>query len=76
VASHKFTYTVSGVELSNEQRAAISREIAAAVTRVMVGHSPTSVKTDFLNVTKIHGGLWIDPAVIAQESVGEVVAKA
>jgi hypothetical protein len=76
VASHKFTYTVSGVELSTEQQAAISREIAAAVTRVMIGHSPKSVKSDFLNVTKIHGGLWIDPAVIATESVGEVVAKA
>lgn len=76
MASHKFTYTISGVELSNEQQAAISREIASAVTRVLIGHAPSSLKTDFLTVTKIRGGIWIDPAVAGRESVAELVARA
>jgi hypothetical protein len=76
MASHRFTYTVSGVDLSAEQQAAISGEIAAAVARVLVGQSPKGLKADFLTVTKIHGGIWIDPTLVGKESVGELVARA
>jgi hypothetical protein len=76
MASHKFTYTISGVELSEEHQAAISREIASAVTRALIGVSPSKLKTDFLTVTKIRGGIWIDPALAGRESVGELVARA
>jgi hypothetical protein len=76
MSSHKFTYTISGVALSDEQQSAISREIAAAVTRVLIGPSPNKLKTDFLTVTKIRGGIWIDPALAGKESVAELVARA
>jgi hypothetical protein len=75
MASHKFTYTVSGVDLSAEQSSAISREIAAAVTRVLVGSSPQGIKPEYLTLLKIYGGIWIDPTLVARESVGEFVAK-
>jgi hypothetical protein len=75
MSSHKFTYTVSGIELSNEQQAAISREIAAAVTRALVGHAPKAVKPDCLTVTKIRGGIWIDPSALAKDLAKETVAE-
>ena len=79
MASQKFTFTVSGVNLTEEQSSAISREIAAAVTKVLVGPSPASAKStapSFLTVTKIKGGLWIDPALVGQEKVADLVANA
>ena len=76
MSDHKFTYTVSGVTLSAEQEAAISREIAAAVTRVLIGPSVKPLKTDFLTITKIRGGLWVDPTTISQEPVGALVQRA
>lgn len=35
--NHKFEYVVSGVELSSEQKAAISSAIASAVSGVLLG---------------------------------------
>jgi hypothetical protein len=76
MASHKFTYVVSGVDLTSEQKAAISREIGSAVARALAGASPKPVTTDFLCLTKIAGGIWIDPSVVAREPIGEFVAQA
>jgi hypothetical protein len=75
MANHKFTYTVSGVDLNSEQKAAISREIGAAVTRALIGPSPQPVRSDFLTLTKIYGGIWIDPTLFADETVGQLEAR-
>jgi hypothetical protein len=76
MSDHRFSYTVSGVTLSAEQEAAISREIAAAVTRVLIGPSAKALKTDFLTVTKIRGGMWLDPTSISHETVGALLQRA
>ena len=75
MANHKFTYTVSGVDLSSEQKAAISREIGAAVTRALIGSAPQPVKAEYLTLTKINGGIWIDPTLVANETVGQLEAR-
>lgn len=72
MSEHKFVYTISGIDLSDHQKAAISREIGSAVARSLAGHS-SKVKTDCLTVTKIHGGRWIDAAEVADQSVREVL---
>jgi hypothetical protein len=75
MSDHKFVYTVSGVDLSHEQKAAISREIGAAVARVLGGGSPGAPRTDFLNIGKIYGGIWIDPALARNETVDQLLAR-
>lgn len=35
--SHKFEYVISGVELNDEQKTAISAAIATAVSKVLIG---------------------------------------
>jgi hypothetical protein len=74
MADSKFVYTVSGVELSEEHKAAISREIGAAVARVLVGAAPKAMRSEFLNIVKIHGGRWLPAELAAKQSVAEVVA--
>ena len=56
---HKFVYTVSGVQLSDAQKTKISQEIAVAVTRAIVGDSPTQLRADYLTLCRINGGRWI-----------------
>jgi hypothetical protein len=75
MASHKFTYIVSGVDLTSDQKSAISREIGAAVARTLAVASPKPVTTDFLSLIKVAGGIWIDPSIVAQETVGKFVAQ-
>lgn len=76
MADHKFVYTVSGVDLSDEQKAVISREIGAAVSRVLVGGSP-QVKSEFLSYCRINGGIWVDPNLVPpRETVGEFTNNA
>jgi hypothetical protein len=75
MADHKFEYTVSGVDLSNDQRSAISREIGAAVARVLLGASPQTLRSDSLNICKIQGGRWIPVEAAAKENVGDLVAQ-
>jgi hypothetical protein len=72
MANHKFTYTVSGVDLSQEQQAAVSRAIAAAVTTALVGTSPKALVSDALSYWKIHGGIWIDPAALSRTTADEL----
>jgi hypothetical protein len=75
MADHKFVYTVSGVNLSDAQKTAISQEIGAAVARVLVGASPKPVISDCLNICKIHGGLMIPNDLVANVTVADILAK-
>ena len=63
MATHKFVYTVSGVELSDAQKSTISQEIAAAVTRVVLGGSPKHIQPELLTLHGVAGGKMIDVAV-------------
>lgn len=76
MADHKFVYTVSGVDLSNQQKAAISEAIGAAVATAMLGASPKAARSDFLNILNIHGGRRIEADAVANERVGDLVAAA
>jgi hypothetical protein len=60
MATHKFVYTVSGVELSDGQKAKISQEIAAAVTRVVLGEGPQQVQPQLLSLHGVYGGKLAD----------------
>jgi len=71
----KFVYTVSGVHLSDAQKAKISQEIAMAVTRALVGDHPDALKTDFLTIHRVQGGRMIptvEAANLKVESFGTV----
>jgi len=72
--NQKFVYTVSGINLSEEQKGTIAREIGAAVTRALIGAAPQSLRSNALNICKIHGGRWIPVDEVAKQNVGEVVA--
>jgi hypothetical protein len=78
MSHHKFVYTVSGVALSDEQKATISREIGAAVARVLATSAGSKTLAGaFLNIGKINGGRWLDPSTLAKgETVAELVAQA
>ena len=69
MADHKFTYTVSGVDLSEAQRARISQHIAAAVTSALIGEGPAALTTDYLTLHRVYGGRWI-PAAAAETIEG------
>ena len=69
MADSKFVYTVSGVDLNEEQKAAISREIGASVARVLVGAAPKAMRSESLNIVKIQGGRWL-PAALAAKHAG------
>jgi hypothetical protein len=72
MANHKFTYTVSGVDLSQEQQAAVSRAIAAAVSTALIGHAPKTVTSEALSLWKIAGGIWFDPTSLSAAAQAEV----
>jgi len=74
MSEHKFVYTVSGIHLTEEQKATISREIGATVSRVLAGNAPSPVSSEFLNISKIHGGIWITVESAALKNVGEIIA--
>jgi len=63
MASSKFVYTVSGIDLSDAQKAEISHEIAAAVTRVVLGKSAKQVQPQLLSLHGVYGGKIVDTAV-------------
>lgn len=72
--SHKFTYTVSGVKLSDVQKHEISQAISSAVTTALIGHSSKSEishsskfgTSDTFSLIKIWGGLWALPAELGE----------
>jgi hypothetical protein len=74
MADHKFVYTISGVDLSDGQKAAISEAIGAAVATAMLGAAPKAARSDFLNILNTHGGRRINADAVADERVGEFVA--
>jgi ethanolamine ammonia-lyase small subunit len=67
MADYKFEFTVSGVNLSDDQKQRISNRIAAAVTQAMVGDSPDLLSAQFLSVCRINGG---------KNMIGEVAREA
>ena len=71
---HKFTYTISGVDLSDEQRALISREIGSAVTRALIGDAPNLFQSDLLTIWMRNGGRLITAALAAKSTVPELIA--
>lgn len=53
---HRFSYTVSGISLTEAQKAQISEEIAVAVTRVIVGDAPELLSMGYAAEHPICGG--------------------
>jgi hypothetical protein len=72
---HKFTYTVSGVELSEAQRHKISAAIATAVAHSLGEGTTHAIRADALNVGRINGGLWIDVLEIERAGGLQAVLK-
>jgi hypothetical protein len=62
MADHKFEFTLSGVNLSDEQKNRISSEIATVVTRAVVGDSPNALRTPMWSLVNIHGGRMVPDA--------------
>jgi hypothetical protein len=60
MASHKFTYTVSGFELTDTQKAKISQGIAAVVAQAVLGESAEKLQPELLTRFGIAGGRMID----------------
>jgi hypothetical protein len=56
MATQKFTYTVSGIDLTEEQKAKISQEIAATVTRVVLGESAKPIQPQLVSLHGVYGG--------------------
>jgi len=74
MTDHRFVYTLSGVELSEAQKARISQGIAAAVTQALVGEAPPELRTESLTLLRIYGGRWI-PSELAAQSGGIVAIE-
>jgi hypothetical protein len=74
MADHKFEFTLSGAQLSDEQKLRISNEIAIAVTKVVVGDTPELLAAPMFSICRINGGKNI-MGPIAQELL-TVVEKA
>ncbi len=71
MADHKFEFTLSGVNLTEEQRTQIAGEIAMVVTRVVVGKSPDAAKAAMWSQVKINGGRMIPQALLGEVTRGE-----
>lgn len=75
---HKFTYTVSGVHLSEEHQQRISQAIAVAVANELVGEDTGEFSSDNLSLLRIYGGIWqkvLAPGAAGKDPVlGEVAA--
>ncbi|MBN8891512.1 MAG: hypothetical protein BGP12_03580 [Rhodospirillales bacterium 70-18] len=69
----KFVFTVSGVTLSEAQRHKVSAAIGAAVAHALGEGSTHPVRSDFLNIGRIHGGLWIDVAELEKVGIKNVL---
>ena len=72
MASHKFVYTVSGVDLTDAQKSKISHEIAGVVTRAVLGESREKIQPDLLTLNGIAGGRMI-PTAALKAGEGKVV---
>lgn len=73
MADHKFSYTVSGVHLTEAQKHKISTSIGTAVAHVLGEESTHSVRSDFCYITRIYGGLWMDVAEVEKIGIANVL---
>jgi hypothetical protein len=69
----KFVFTVSGVQLSEAQQHKVSAAIGSAVALALGEGTTHAVRSDFLNIGRIHGGLWIDVAELQKVGVQKVL---
>jgi len=56
MANHTFQFTLSGAELTEEQKLRISNDIALVVTKAVVGDSPDLLSAPVWNLCRINGG--------------------
>ena len=70
---HRFTYTVAGVHLSDEQKTKVSQAIAGAVAGVLATEAPGEISADSLTLGRIYGGIWIKPEALREEGADPVV---
>ena len=56
MADYKFEFTLSGANLSDEQKLRISNDIATAVTKAVVGDSPQLMSAPMFSACRINGG--------------------
>jgi hypothetical protein len=70
---NKFVFTVSGVQLTDAQRHKVSAAIGAAVAHALGEGTTQPVRSDFLNIGRIHGGLWIDVAELEKVGIQNVL---
>lgn len=75
MSEHKFTYTVSGIHLSDEQQTRVSQAIAAAVAGAIVGDSPGEAHADNLSLLRIYGGIWQKVLVRGTEGQDPVASQ-
>lgn len=73
MADHKFVFTVSGVNLTEAQQHKISAAIGATVAHALGEGTTQPVRSDFLNIGRIHGGLWIDVAELEKVGIQNVL---
>ena len=73
MADHRFVYTVSGIDLSDVQKAKISEVIGLAVAEALAGQTPGPVRTDCLTVNRIYGGRWIPVAEAEKAGVQNIL---
>ncbi len=72
---HKFTYTIAGVHLSDEQKTRVSQAIAGAVAGVLASESPGQLSADSLTLGRIYGGIWIMPEVLREAGGADPVIE-
>ena len=58
MSEHKFSYTVSGIKLSDEQQVRVSQAIAGAVASALAHEAPGEFSADSLTLHRIYGGIW------------------
>lgn len=72
---HKFVHTVSGVELTEAQKGRIYEEIAATVTRVLLGMTPSTLTSNYLAEHPVCGGAHKREENEPQDSLSDVPAS-
>lgn len=72
---HKFTYTVSGVHLSDKQQQRVSQAIASAVAGAIAGEAPGEAHTNALSLLRIYGGIWQKVLVEGAEGKDPVASE-
>ncbi len=74
MSEHRFSYTVSGIHLSDEQKIAISQAIGVAVADILLGEDPSAMRADCLTLHRIYGGKWINVADLEADEAEDALA--